>query len=200
MGQRRFVVADRILDALDERVLRQQRKLLLHGRGRAHQPVAFLSAFRSLTEVRLFTHWLPFFTSCHDSMKIADLKTFVASSLLFTTASAQALQPEVLYGFELGPRTPSGSVVQGSDGNLLRHDHIRRHQRCWDGVPGDDQWGVDDTGLVQQYQSVSSCRTRNWPCWQTSNSRWRNPRTWPNGYLFELRENNIPESVVCQNA
>ena len=63
LDQRRFVVAVRILGALDERVLRQQRKLLLHGRGRGHQPVTFLSAFRSLTEVTLFANWFPFFTT-----------------------------------------------------------------------------------------------------------------------------------------
>ncbi len=42
----------------------------------------------------------------------------VASALLFMTASAQALQPEVLYAFQLGPRHPTASLVQGSDGNF----------------------------------------------------------------------------------
>ena len=55
----------------------------------------------------------------HDFMKrIPELKILVASALLFMTASAQALQSEVLYAFQLGPRTPTASLVQGSDGNF----------------------------------------------------------------------------------
>ncbi len=51
-------------------------------------------------------------------MKTTKLKIWVVSAWLFVTASAQALQPEVLYSFQLGPRYPAGSLVQGSDGNF----------------------------------------------------------------------------------
>jgi len=51
-------------------------------------------------------------------MRIAELKILVAGTLLFITASAQGLQPEVLYAFQLEPRNPSSRLVQGNDGNL----------------------------------------------------------------------------------
>jgi len=43
-------------------------------------------------------------------MKIAALKIFVASTVLFATSSAQALQPEVLYAFQRGPFEMATSV------------------------------------------------------------------------------------------
>jgi uncharacterized repeat protein (TIGR03803 family) len=48
VGQRKSVVAISILDPVNQRFLRQQRKLLLRGRERGHQRVSVLSAFRSL--------------------------------------------------------------------------------------------------------------------------------------------------------
>ena len=51
-------------------------------------------------------------------MKTTKLKILIASALLFMTASAQALQPEVLYAFQLGLRNPAASLVQGRDGHF----------------------------------------------------------------------------------
>ncbi|MCI0540208.1 MAG: hypothetical protein L0Z50_33805 [Verrucomicrobiales bacterium] len=44
-----------------------------------------------------------------------NLRKIVALALLFMTASAQALQPEVLHGFQLERGNPFGRLVQGSD-------------------------------------------------------------------------------------
>jgi uncharacterized repeat protein (TIGR03803 family) len=69
-------------------------------------------------------------------MKIAELKIFVASALLFMTASAQALQPEVLYSFPSGMGSPSkGRLVQGSDGNFYGTT-IGVYDRPWTSHPG----------------------------------------------------------------
>ena len=54
----------------------------------------------------------------HDSMKIPRIIILAAGVLLLMTASAQALQLEVLYGFQRGPEYPSASMVQGLDGNF----------------------------------------------------------------------------------
>ena len=60
-------------------------------------------------------------------MKTTELKILVASALLFTSASAQALQPEVLYGFRgegsdnftnATGANPVAALVLGSDGNF----------------------------------------------------------------------------------
>ena len=40
----------------------------------------------------------------------------IASALLFVTASARALQPEVFCGFERGPSHAYASLIQGGDG------------------------------------------------------------------------------------
>src|SRR5687767_7978851 len=51
-------------------------------------------------------------------MKTTKLKTLVACALLFITASAPALESEVLYAFQFGPWHPAARLVQGSDGNF----------------------------------------------------------------------------------
>jgi hypothetical protein len=50
-------------------------------------------------------------------MKIAKLKISVGSALLFMTASAQALQPEVLYAFQLGPLATENDPGSSSPSN-----------------------------------------------------------------------------------
>src|SRR5438445_13328133 len=50
-------------------------------------------------------------------MKTSGIKILAVSAVLLTMASALAWQPEVLYGFPLGPGNPS-SLVQGSDGSF----------------------------------------------------------------------------------
>ena len=51
-------------------------------------------------------------------MKTTKLKILIASALLFMTASAQALQPEVLLRASTGLRNPAASLVQGRDGHF----------------------------------------------------------------------------------
>lgn len=51
-------------------------------------------------------------------MKLTEIKILITSGWLFTTASGRALQPEVLYTFQVGARGPRTSLVEGSDGNF----------------------------------------------------------------------------------
>src|SRR5437899_1253724 len=52
------------------------------------------------------------------SLEVAAIHTLAGALLLFMAASAEALEAEVLYGFQIGPQRPAASLVQSSDGNF----------------------------------------------------------------------------------